>query len=167
MNKNKITKYSTPEGFSVSMAIIDLIPVLFFGLSSVKVGLIFQSRLFIFGSLICLISGIIKVLWKLLAALLKKNKWWMFVQMRILMPIGFLTIIAALFINRAKLSLSVIISILTGFPSCIFFIIGAIGMITMLIFAFILDSSDPKVNWAEQTVNSVAQISFFIGLTLI
>lgn len=35
-----------------------------------------------------------------------------------------------------------------------------------LVFAFRMDSSDPKVNWMEQTVNSLAQICFFIGLML-
>lgn len=47
-----------------------------------------------------------------------------------------------------------------------FFLAGALGMILMLIFAFRMDSSDPKVNWMEQTVNSLAQICFFIGLML-
>ena len=40
------------------------------------------------------------------------------------------------------------------------------GIILMLVFAFRMDSSDSKVNWMEQTVNSLAQIGFFIGLML-
>ena len=39
-------------------------------------------------------------------------------------------------------------------------------MILMLVFAFRMDSSDPKVNWMEQTVNGFAQLCFFIGLLL-
>ena len=32
--KNKITKDTTPEGFSVPLALTDMIPVVFFGLST-------------------------------------------------------------------------------------------------------------------------------------
>ena len=81
----------------------------------------------------------------------------MFVQMRVLMPVGFLTMFAALIVDRAGLN---------GFPACFFFLAGALGMILMLVFTFRMDSSDPKVNWMEQTVNSLAQICFFIGLML-
>ena len=81
----------------------------------------------------------------------------MFVQMRVLMPVGFLTMFAALIVDRAGLN---------GFPACHFFLAGALGMILMLVFTFRMDSSDPKVNWMEQTVNSLAQICFFIGLML-
>ena len=55
---------------------------------------------------------------------------------------------------------------LLGFLLFLFFLAGALGMILMLVFAFRMDSSDPKVNWMEQTVNSLAQICFFIGLML-
>ena len=55
---------------------------------------------------------------------------------------------------------------LLGFLLFLFFLAGALGMILMLVFAFRMDSSDPKVNWMEQTVNSLAQIRFFIGLML-
>lgn len=44
-----------------------------------------------------------------------------------------------------------------------FLLAGALGMILMLVFAFRMDSSDPKVNWMEQTVNSLAQICFLSG----
>ena len=55
---------------------------------------------------------------------------------------------------------------LLGFLLFLFFLAGALGIILMLVFAFRMDSSDPKVNWMEQTVNSLAQICFFIGLML-
>lgn len=34
--KNKITKDTVPEGFSVPLALTDMIPVVFFGLSAVR-----------------------------------------------------------------------------------------------------------------------------------
>ena len=89
MKNNKMTKDTVPEGVSVVMALVDLIPVVFFGLSAVRVGRLFQSALFVTGALICLLSGVVKVLWKLIAAVSRRNIWPMFVQMRIFMPVGF------------------------------------------------------------------------------
>ena len=75
MKNNKMTKDTVPEGFSVVMALVDLIPVVFFGLSTVRVGRLFQSALFVTGALICLLSGVVKVLWKLIAAVSRRNIW--------------------------------------------------------------------------------------------
>ena len=133
--RNRMTRETIPEGFSAPMAFVDLLPVVFFGLSAVKAGNLFHSGLFVAGAVVCLLSGVVKVGWKLIAAVSQRNIWPMFVQ-------------------------------LSGFPACLFFLAGALGMILMLVFAFWMDSSDPKVNWMEQTVNSLAQICFFIGLML-
>lgn len=40
--KNKITKDTVPEGFSVPLALTDMIPVVFFGLSAVRIGSLFR-----------------------------------------------------------------------------------------------------------------------------
>lgn len=165
--RNRMTRETIPEGFSVPMALVDLIPVVFFGLSAVKAGSLFHSTLFMAGAAVCLLSGSVKVGWKLVAAVSQRNIWPMFVQMRILMPVGFLTMLIALIVDRAGLNGKAMLAGLTGFPACIFFLAGALGMILMLVFAFRMDSSDPKVNWMEQTVNSLAQICFFIGLLLV
>lgn len=164
--RNRMTRDTVPEGFSVPMALVDLIPVVFFGLSAVKAGSLFHSGLFMAGAVVCLLSGSVKVGWKLIAAVSKRNIWPMFVQMRILMPTGFLMLLAALIVDRAGLNGEAILAGLTGFPACIFFLAGALGMILMTVFAFQMDSSDPKVNWTEQIINSLAQISFFVGLLL-
>lgn len=166
-HNNKITKHTVPEGFSVSLALVDLLPVLFFGLSAIRIGSLFSSTCFMLGAGICLISGIVKVLWKLIAALFRKNIWPMFVQMRILMPVGFLILLAALVIDRGHLNGSAILAGLTSFPACVFFGLGVLGMILMTFFAFRLDSSDPRANWLEQGVNGIAQACFFIGLLLV
>ena len=165
--RNRMTRDTVPEGFSVSMALVDLIPVVFFGLSTVKAGSLFHSGLFVAGAAVCLLSGSVKVGWKLIAAVSKRNIWPMFVQMRVLMPIGFLTMLAALIVDRAGLNGKAMLAGLTGFPACIFFLAGALGMILMTVFAFRMDSSDPKVNWTEQIVNGLAQLCFFIGLLLV
>lgn len=150
--KNKMTKDTIPEGFSVPLAVFDLIPVIFFGLSAIRVGSLFHSTLFVIGAVICLVSGVVKVLWKLIAAVAKKNIWLMFVQMRIFMPIGFIVLITTLIVDRTNLNGSAILAGLLSFPSCIFFAIGVIGMILMTVLAFKADSSNPKVDLTEQFI---------------
>ena len=44
-----MTKDTVPEGFSVPMALVDLVPVVFFGLSAVRLGSLFHSALFVAG----------------------------------------------------------------------------------------------------------------------
>ena len=48
--RNKMTKDTVPEGFGVALALTDLIPVVFFGLSAVRVGDLFDSALFTLGA---------------------------------------------------------------------------------------------------------------------
>lgn len=164
MAKTKITKDTVPSDFTLKLAIVDAIPVLFFGASMIVVSLMFKSGLFLFGALLCLFAGAAKVLWKIIVVIRKKNIWWLFLQMRILMPAGMVLMLAAVIIKRTSVDFSAILSAATGFPSVVFFIAGVIGMVMMTVFAFKLDGSDVKVNWIEQLTNGIAQICIFIGL---
>lgn len=165
--KNRMTKDTILEGFSVKLALVDLIPVVFFGLFAVRVGSLFHSALFIAGAALCLVSGIVKVLWKGIVAVSRRNVWPLFVQMRVAMPVGFALLLAAVIAGRARLSGAAILAGVTGFPACIFFGLGVLGMALMTVFAFRLDSGDPRSNWLEQGVNGLAQLCFFIGLCLV
>ena len=49
--RNRMTKDTVPEGFSVPMALVDLVPVVFFGLSAVRLGSLFHSALFVAGAI--------------------------------------------------------------------------------------------------------------------
>ena len=71
------------------------VPVVFFGLSAVRAGSLLRSALFVAGAVVCLVSGVVKVLWKGIAAVTRRNIWPMFVQMRVFMPAGFALIAAA------------------------------------------------------------------------
>lgn len=150
---------------------VDAIPVLFFGTTAIVAGTILESPLFVVGAIISFISGTVKVLWKIVAALKKKNIWWMFVQMRIVMPIGLLVLIAV-FISAVKhTDFSLLLHTAVSLPYIIFFTffftLGLLGMILMSVFAFTLDSSKPKSNWIEQITNGISQAMFFIGVLLI
>lgn len=72
--------------------------------------------------------------------------------------------LASLFANADKLSLHAICQVVTSFPSVTFFAAALLGMVLMTVFAFILNSADPRANWIEQLTNGAAQTAFFIGL---
>ena len=166
-SKQKMTKDTVPENFTLSLAIIDTLPVLFFGGSIILIGLMFRKVLFLIGAILCFWAGAAKVIWKIIVVTKKKNIWWMFMQMRIVMPVGFLLMLISVLLNLKAIKLSVILSAVTSMPSVIFFAIGIAGMVLMGIFAAKLDSSDVRSNWIEQLTNTVAQTAIFIGILFI
>lgn len=163
--KQKMTKDTVPEGFTLGLAIVDAIPVLFFGMSMALAGVLLDSGLFLAGAALCLFAGIAKVLWKIIVVLKKKNIWWMFLQMRVLMPVGLVLMIVGAV--TAKADLSPVLAQAMRFPAAPCFVMGFIGMALMTVFAFRLDSSDAKSNWIEQITNGAAQFAFFLGLLLL
>ncbi len=85
-------------------------------------------------------------------------------QMRIVMPVGFLLMLLSVIFNLKAINLSVILAAVVSIPSVVFFAIGIIGMVLMGIFASKLDSSDVRSNWIEQITNALAQGSIFVGI---
>lgn len=163
----KVTKDTVPTDFSLSLALFDGLPVLFFAGSMIVISFLFSSKLFLVGSLLCLFAGLSKVIWKIIVVLKKKNIWFLFIQMRITMPIGLLLMVISVITNKNSINYGLIKNSILSLPSLIFFIIGVVGMIMMLVFGFVLDGSKKKNNWIEQITNAVAQLSFFIGLLLL
>ena len=163
----KVTKDTVPTDFSLSLALFDGLPVLFFAGSMIVISFLFSSKLFLVGSLLCLFAGLSKVIWKIIVVLKKKNIWFLFIQMRITMPIGLLLMVISVITNKNNINYGLIKNSILSLPSLIFFIIGVAGMIMMLVFGFVLDDSKKKNNWIEQITNAVAQLSFFIGLLLL
>ena len=164
--KQKISKDIVPEGFSVSLALVDSIPVIFFGLTSIILGLSFSSITFIIGACITFLSGLIKVIWKIIVSTRKKNIWPLFIQMRIIMPIGFLIMVIGFIISCFNNDMNIFFNSLLN-PICIIFLaLGLVGMAMMVVFAIKLDSSNPKSNWIEQICNGISQACFFIGFLI-
>mgnify|MGYP003325360719 CR=1 FL=1 len=155
------------EGFTLGLALVDLLPVIFFGASVVLIGIVFQSPLFIVGAALAFLAGFLKVLWKVILALAGKDVKWMNKQMRILMPAGFLLIIASVIIGWKKISWAAVGAAVTSLPSLIFFILWFLGLVAMGVLAGKLDSSVAKNNWIEQGVNSFAQLMGLLGILFI
>ena len=155
LQKKKMTKDTIPEDFTLSLVIVDFIPVFLFIFIILVFSLkTYSNYLIILGGFICFFSGIIKVLWKLIVVLKKRNVWWMFVQMRIGIPIGFCILTFGFFFGWKNFS-NIIYN--ASFKSKIFFTSWIIGMSLMSLFAIMFDSSEPLVNWIEQITNSVSQ----------
>jgi len=164
--KPKITKNDVPENFTLGLVLVDAIPVIFFGVNCILIGTHLPNILFVIGAALCLWAGAAKVIWKLIVVLKKKNIWWMFMQMRIVMPIGFVLMIVSVVLARKSIDFYAVKDIVLGLPSAIFFGLGVLGMILMGVFAGVLDSKNVKANWIEQITNGLAHISIFIGLLL-
>lgn len=162
MNRNVV-----PKDFTMGLALFDALPVLCFAGSMILISIKFSSKLFLLGSLLCLFAGLSKVIWKLIVILKKKNIWFFFIQMRITMPIGFLLMVTSLIINRKNISFSLMLQNFLSMPSLIFFVVGIIGMVLMVVFGLTLDGSKLKNNWIEQITNFVAQLFIFLGILVL
>lgn len=162
----RMTKDLVPEGFTIALATVDAIPVFFFGLSSILLSKPLCSNLFLFGAVLSFLSGFLKVLWKYIVVWKRRNVWPLFLQMRILMPFGFLLMLLGFLFQLPSLNGGTIWRAVTGLPQLVFFLLGTLGMIGMFVLAFTLDSSNKKANWIEQLTNGGSQICFFIGILL-
>ena len=167
MSNKKMSKDVVPEGFTLSLALVDALPVLFFSSGMIVISILFGSILFMIGAVLCAFAGAAKVVWKIIVVLRKKNIWWLFVQMRYLMPIGFLLMLISLFTDRSRINGAAVWTAICSMPSVIFFVVGILGMAAMIVFSVKLDSSDVKANWTEQFTNGMAQAAIFLGLLLI
>ena len=164
--KNKINKNSIPQDFTIKLALVDFMPVLFFALAAIMISLSINSIILSIGAIICFLSGLFKVIWKIIVAVKRKNIWPLFIQMRIFMPIGFLIMIIGFIVYCINNDSSIFFNSLLNPVTIIFLIIGFIGMILMIVFAVKLNSEDSKSNWIEQLVNGFSQLSFFIAFLL-
>ena len=165
--KKRITRDAVPDNFTVKLALFDGVPVIFFALATICLGIFLKSPAFVIGAFISAFAGIFKVIWKLIVAIKGKNIWWMFTQFRLLMPIGFILMILGVFLGRSYMTPKEIISWFTGFPVNIFFGLGLVSLILMLVLAFTLDNSSPKANWIEQAVNGLGQFFIFLGALML
>ncbi len=68
---------SVPEDFTLSLALVDALPVLFFACSMVLIAGRFASILFCLGAAVIVLASCGKVLWKLLLSLRKQNVPWL------------------------------------------------------------------------------------------
>ena len=59
--------------FTPLLALVDAIPVLFFGIAAIMLGVKIHNAIFFVGALLCFLAGFGKVLWKFLIATTGKD----------------------------------------------------------------------------------------------
>jgi len=165
--QSKINRNTVPEDFTMGLALFDALPVLFFGLSVLLLGLLLKSVLFFIGAILCFAAGAAKVLWKIIVVLRRKNVWWLFIQMRCLMPIGFIMMIIGALYHRTDPTAADILRSACEFPVSTLLLLGTLCLALMGVFGALMDSTKVRSNWIEQTTNCVGQFAFFLGVLLL
>ena len=155
------------EGFTVALALVDAVPVLFFGGSMLVIARLLDSGLFLAGAIIAVVGGFCQVLWKLVLGWKKKNVPILHLLFAPLLAIGGLIMMLGLVFDREKLNFPGMWAAVTSLPSLILFIVGILALGLMVYFAKHMDQTSAKANWTEQITNAVAQGCFFFGLLAI
>jgi hypothetical protein len=156
-----------PQGFTLGMAYMDALPVIFFSCSMLNIALRFHSLIFVIGAIFSSLAGLGKVLWKILIAAVKKNITPLASQFRYLMSSGFLLMLLSLILNHKKIVWSSLRQAVFTMPSMLFFFLAIAGMVLMGICAAKLDKTDAKSNWLEESINTLAQLFLFLGILFI
>lgn len=165
-----MNKDSLPEDYTLGLAAFDAVPVLLFGLASRLLARMTGSILVMLGGVICFVSGMLKVLWKFLVVLRRKNVWPLFVQMRIGMPAGFTVMLAGVIAGLTKKDkkerAAVRKAVLRPAPIA-FLLLSAAGIGAMIFCGKRLDPVQARANWIEQSCNTAAQGSFLAAMMMI
>ena len=104
------SRKTIPDGFTLGMAMMDCLPVIFFSIGAAVLASRFESPLFHFGILLVILAGALKAGWKFVLALAKKDVPFLSRQMRYLMPAGFASAVAGLLVDRSRWSIASVIS---------------------------------------------------------
>ncbi len=154
------------EGFTLSLALVDAIPVLFFGASMIMVSARFNSPLFIIGAVFSTLAGCFKVLWKLILGIRKKDIQWLnkpFVPMQ---ATGFLLMLISFVTGFRKIHWENLLSAVSGFPSIAFFALWICMMGMMGWYRKNKYDNSAKANWTAQFINCIGQGALFLGIWL-
>ena len=162
-----MNKDTVPQDYTLGLALFDALPVLFFGVACLILWKMTGSMLILIGGAICFIAGMLKVLWKIIVVIRKKNIWPLFVQMRIGMPAGFTLLLIGFVVSCFTKDMSGFTSGLLRPLPLLFLALYVAGMAAMIVCSSKLDPADSKANWIEQGCNTVAQGAFMFMMLLI
>lgn len=153
------------EGFTVALALVDAIPVLSFGISMVIIASRFDSPLFMVGAALSVLAGCMKVAWKLVLGIAKKDLRWLnkpFVPMQ---ASGFLLMLISFIIGFGKISWGAVGAALVSIPAILFFAAWLVIVGVMVWFRKAkFKNDDAKSNWTAQIINAVGQTCLLLGI---
>lgn len=166
MADSKKRQDAAPQGFTPALALVDALPVLFFGASMLLVARGFASVLFGIGAAAITLAGCGKVLWKLLLAVWDRNVAWL---NRYFIPCqlgGFLCVVLALVRDGGKIDWITLPGQLLRAPAVICFAVWLIGMGVMGWYRKTRFDNSVKANWTAQLINTVTQGALLAGILL-
>ena len=153
------------EGFTVALALVDAIPVLSFGISTVILASRFDSPLFLAGAALSVLAGCMKVAWKLVLGIAKKDLRWLnkpFVPMQ---AAGFLMMLVSFVLGFGRISWSAVGAAVLSLPSILFFLTWIALMGVMVWYRkYKFQRDDAKSNWTAQIINAVGQTCLLLGI---
>lgn len=164
-NSGKKNQRDVPPGFTLSLALMDAVPVALFAASAIVAAGRIHSPLLLAGAVACLAAGAGKVAWKLAMALAHRDVPALSHQMRYLMPVGFLLMLVGA-VTSATDTL-VLLRGLASVPSLVPLALWLVCTGLMAHFARHRDQLDARSNWVEQGVNSVGQLALLVALVLV
>lgn len=153
-----------PEGFTIGLALLDGVPVVLFCLSAILFGSRLGSPLFVCGAVLAFLGGAGKVCWKLLIAVARRNIPALSRQMRVLMPAGFILMLAGACTRIGALLPA--LSALVRMPAAAFLLGWLACMIVMGHLGRSRARDDAWSNWIEECVNSVGQAALLAAIIL-
>ena len=153
------------EGFTVWLALVDAIPVLSFGISTLIIATRFGSPLFMLGAALSVLAGCCKVAWKLVLGIWKKDLRWLnkpFLPMQIT---GFGLILGSLITGFGRIDWGGVLRAVTSFPSAVLFLawIGLMGFMGWYR-KHRFRQDDAHANWTAQIINAVGQTCLLLGI---
>ena len=155
------------EGFTLSLALMDAIPVLCFGASMIMIASKFSSPLFIIGAVLSTLAGCFKVAWKMVLGTSKKDVKWLNKSFVPLQSAGWLLMLVSLIIGFRKINWSGVWSAVIGMPSLILFIIWILAMFAMVWYRKkYFKKDDARSNWVAQSINCTGQIALLLAIIL-
>ena len=152
--------------FTVSLALTDAVPVIFFGIAAGALGTKLHSAMFMTGAAVCLLAGLGKVIWKMVLALGGPDIAWLGAQLRYVMPVGFVLMIAGAVLSD-RMAVRGVLQSAVRMPSVLFFALALCGLAGMFVCAKRYDRRDVKGNWIEQGINLLAQACVMIGVLML
>ena len=153
------------EGFTVGLALVDAIPVLSFGIAMVIIASRFQSPIFMIGAALSVLAGCMKVAWKLVLGIAKKDLRWLNKPFVPVQATGFLLMIASVIIGFGKINWRGVGMAIVSVPSILFFA-AWIGLLCFMGWyrKNKFSNDDARSNWIAQIVNAIGQTCLLLGI---
>lgn len=170
--KDELADY---EGFTVGLALVDAIPVIFFSLSLILIATALSGAgitfwLVLVGAVAIALAGLCKVLWKLLLGLKVGNVKFLNKIFVPFMAGGFMVAVIGAIVGTFTKAIAwgKVLAAIVSLPAIIFFVLGFAGMGVM---GYVKSTNkrdefnkDAKKNWVAQFVNGFAQCMMFLGI---